>query len=161
MSPMIGQIRTGVPAPRARATVPWPPWEIDQRGRGHQLAVAEPVDEDGVGRDLDRALGDDPVGRRHDPHRLLGQRRQRRADQVVVGVVGGAGGDQDQRLVARRQLDLGVRDLEGHRPGDLDPGRPVARVLELRIGRDQGEVGADAAVEAVDRRQVERWPAAG
>ena len=34
MSPMIGQISTGVPAPRARATVPWPPWEMTSEAAG-------------------------------------------------------------------------------------------------------------------------------
>ncbi len=34
MSPMIGQISTGVPAPSARATVPWPPWEITSEAAG-------------------------------------------------------------------------------------------------------------------------------
>src|SRR4051812_25828847 len=45
--------------------------------------------------------------------------------------------------------------LEGHRAGDLDARRPAARVLELRVGGYQRQVGADAAVEAIDRRQVE------
>jgi hypothetical protein len=129
-----------------------------QRGRRHQLAVAEPLDEDGVGRDLDRALGDDAVGRRHHPHRLIGERRQRRPNEVVLGVMGGAGGDEDEGALARRQLDLRVRHLEGHRPGHLDPGRPLARVLKLGVGGDQRQVGADAAVEALDRRQVQPLP---
>ena len=34
MSPMIGQISTGVPAPSARATVPWPPWETTSEAAG-------------------------------------------------------------------------------------------------------------------------------
>ena len=34
MSPMIGLISTGVPAPSARATVPWPPWEITSEAAG-------------------------------------------------------------------------------------------------------------------------------
>ena len=34
MSPVIGLIRTGVPAPRARATVPWPPWEMTSEAAG-------------------------------------------------------------------------------------------------------------------------------
>ena len=55
----------------------------------------------------------------------------------------------------RRQLDLRVGHLEGHRPGHLDPRRPLARVLELRVGGDQRQVGADAAVEALDRGQAE------
>ena len=101
------------------------------------------------------ACGPHPVGRRDDADRLLGERLQRRAHQVVAGVVGGARRDQDQRLLAGRQLDLGVGDLEGHRPGDLDPGRPAPRVLELGEGRDQRQVGADPAVEALERRQAE------
>ncbi len=91
----------------------------------------------------------------------FGQRRQRGADQVVFGVVRGAGRDEDQRRLAGGQLDLRVRDLEGHRAGDLDPGRPLARVLELREGADQRQLGADAAVEALDRRQVEALRAGG
>ena len=71
----------------------------DQRGGGHQLAVAEPIDQDRVGGDLDRLLRDHPVGRRDDAHRLLGERRQRRSDEVVVRVVRGAGRDEDQRLL--------------------------------------------------------------
>ena len=94
----------------------------DQRGDRHQLAVAQPVDEDGVGRDGDRALRVDPVGGRDDADRLVGERLQRGADQVVAGVVGGARRDQDERRVAGRQLDVGVGDLEGHRPGHLHPG---------------------------------------
>ena len=34
MSPMNGQIRSGVPAPIARATVPWPPWETTSEAAG-------------------------------------------------------------------------------------------------------------------------------
>ena len=37
----------------------------------------------------------------------------------------------------------------------MDAGRPAPRVLELRVGRDQRQVGADPTVEVVERRQVE------
>ena len=57
MSPAIGEIRTGVPAPSARADRPVAAVADHQRRDRHQLAVAQPVDEDGVGGDLDRLCG--------------------------------------------------------------------------------------------------------
>jgi hypothetical protein len=94
----------------------------------------------------------DPVGGGDDAHRLLGERLQGGAHQVVLGVVGGARRDEDERRVAGRELDVGMGDLEGHRPGHLHRGGPGARVLELRVGGDEGQLGADAAVEVVQGR---------
>ncbi|MDQ2630913.1 MAG: hypothetical protein M3Y75_08060, partial [Actinomycetota bacterium] len=61
---------------------------------------------------------------------------------MVLGVVGGAGGDEDERIIPRGELDLGVGHLEGHRPGDLDSDRPGPRVLQLRIGGHKCQVRA-------------------
>ena len=51
-------------------------------------------------------------------------------------------------------LDIRMRDLEGHRARHLDARRPATGILELGEGRDQGEVGADPAVETLERRQA-------
>ena len=84
MSPVIGEIRTGAPEPSARGDGAMAAVGDDEGGERHQLAVAQPVDQDGVVGDRDRALGADPVGGGHDADRVIGERRQRGADQVVA-----------------------------------------------------------------------------
>ena len=72
------------------------------------------------------------VGGEH-PHRLAGEPLERGAQHALLGVLGGRGSHQHQRVVAGRQLDVLVRRLPQQRPGDARPRhRLPARVLELR-----------------------------
>ena len=54
MSPTDGEITSGTPAPSARATVPWPPWQTTTCAERHQLRVGEPGDEEPVVGHVDR-----------------------------------------------------------------------------------------------------------
>ena len=125
----------------------------DQRRLRHHLAVGEPWDDPRVGRHRPRVAAHAAVGGRDHPHRLLGQRLERGADQLVRRIALGARSDHHERLVSRRQLDVGMGELEAHRPGDVDVRRPAARVLELGEGRDDRQLVADLSVVAPDGRE--------
>ena len=158
-----GQTSTGRPAASERATRSVAAGRYDERRRRHDLVVGEPIDDRGVvGHQAPPVLAA-RVDRRQHPHGLGLERRERRADQLAAGVVDGARGDEDERVVSGRQLDVGVRQLEEHRPRDVRPGGPRARVLELGKGRDEREsvahrpVCGDGAVR-VQRREAELRP---
>jgi hypothetical protein len=76
-----------------------------------------------------------------------------------VRILGGGLGDDDERAVAAGQRDVIAGRLPQHGSDDMNVRRPGTRVLELREGRDQAQLGADPAVQPRQRSQPE--PAAG
>ena len=128
------------PAVSARATVPWP-LQITSDDSA-QLAVTAFTDQDCVSRHLDRPARNDPfVVATTAP---AGAGSEGRTDQMVVGISAKAlGATQDQWAAPWRQPRLpSERGSKAHRAGDVDRGRPVPRILELRIGGDHRQVRA-------------------
>ena len=78
----------------------------------------------------------------------------------MAAVLRGRGRDQHERVRARRRLDVLGGRLPQQRAYDVRPVRPVARVLQLGERPHEAQPPADAAVDAVERRQPEALPRA-
>ena len=150
----------GSRAPARRRRAPARPCR-GRRGRAtrsrrrHRLRVAEPVDHDRVRRRRRQGPGRRvAVGRRQHPHRLV--RRAPRAPPAPGGSRGPGRSTAPpapaaHRRRAARRPGTAARTAIG--PVTCTCGRPMARVLELREGRDQRELLGDPAVKALGRRQ--------
>ena len=99
----------------------------DDVAAGHRARVGDPLDEPGVVGHRQRARGQAPVPGGEHAHGRVGEPAQRGVQQPVLGVLGGGGRDEHERLVAGRQLDVGGRRLPHERPDDVHVRRASAR----------------------------------
>ena len=91
----------------------------DDIARRHCARVGDPIDEVGVGRNRQRTRGKPAVPRREDSHGRASEAAKGRVKEPVVRVLGGGGGDEHKRIVARREGDLLRRGLPYERSDDM------------------------------------------
>ena len=123
---------------------------------GHGARVGDPVDDAGVIWHGQWAGWQTPVVGGEDAHWCVGEAAQGGAQHGVLGVLGGGGGDEHERVLTWRQLNVFGGGLPHERPDDMRVGSPLvcaARVLELREGGYERELAADAPVYMGERRQ--------
>ncbi len=127
----------------------------DRIAVGQGACIGDPVDDARVLGDRQGTRGEAAVVGGEHAHRSVGEAAQSGVQQAVVGILGGGGRNEHERIVAGRQWDLLSGRLPHERADDMDVGGPGTWVLELGKGGDERKFAARAAVRIGQRRQAD------